>query len=311
VPIEAIEPRRLYRQVADQLRQLIEAGEFRAGERLPPERELAVKLGISRPTVREALIALEVEGRVRIRVGSGIYVTAPPAAAADTGTSGASAATSGPAAAAARPGSPAMAAADPTAAGAGPAARPAPPAEGPFELLRARALIEGAVAAEAALHAGAADLARLDDVLARMTRAPHPSAATIALDREFHTGVAAILGNAVVVRFVGELFDERVNPYFERLSSYFENAGTWRLAVEEHRAVRDAIAAHDPDAARAAMHTHLRRSQARFSPSFGRAAAERPAAVDEEDLGRSEGPPGASKIDRATIATAKTGRRKT
>jgi DNA-binding FadR family transcriptional regulator len=310
MPIEAIEPRRLYRQVADQLRQLIEAGEFRAGERLPPERELAVKLGISRPTVREALIALEVEGRVRIRVGSGIYVTASPAAAADAGTSGASAAASGPAAAAARSGSPAMAA-DPAAADAGPAARPALPAEGPFELLRARALIEGAVAAEAALHAGAADLARLDDVLARMTRAPHPSAATIALDREFHTGVAAILGNAVVVRFVGELFDERVNPYFERLSSYFENAGTWRLAVEEHRAVRDAIAAHDPDAARAAMHTHLRRSQARFSPSFGRAAAERPAAVDEEDLGRSEGPPGASRTDRATIATAKTGRRKT
>ncbi|TIX85399.1 MAG: FadR family transcriptional regulator, partial [Mesorhizobium sp.] len=71
MPIQAVEPRRLYRQIADQLRQLIDAGEFAVGERLPTEREPADQLGISRPTVREALIALEVEGRIRIRVGSG------------------------------------------------------------------------------------------------------------------------------------------------------------------------------------------------------------------------------------------------
>ncbi|TIU09927.1 MAG: winged helix-turn-helix transcriptional regulator, partial [Mesorhizobium sp.] len=62
MPIQAVEPRRLYRQIADQLRQLIDAGEFAVGDRLPTERELADQLGISRPTVREALIALEVEG---------------------------------------------------------------------------------------------------------------------------------------------------------------------------------------------------------------------------------------------------------
>ena len=78
MPIEAIIPRRLYRQVADQLRQLIDAGEFPVGSRLPPERDLAMQLGISRPTVREALIALEVDGRVSIRVGSGIHVLPPP-----------------------------------------------------------------------------------------------------------------------------------------------------------------------------------------------------------------------------------------
>ena len=65
----------LYRQVADQIRTLIESGEFAVGERLPGERELAEKLGVSRPTIREALIALEVEGLVHIRMGSGIYVT--------------------------------------------------------------------------------------------------------------------------------------------------------------------------------------------------------------------------------------------
>ncbi len=76
MPFQAIEPRRLYRQIADQLRALIEAGEFRVGTRLPPERDLALKMGVSRPSVREALIALEVEGLVEVRMGSGIYVRA-------------------------------------------------------------------------------------------------------------------------------------------------------------------------------------------------------------------------------------------
>jgi len=71
VPLEAVEARRLYRQIADQLRALIDSGEYAVGSRLPTERDLAEQLKVSRPTVREALIALEVEGRVRIRVGSG------------------------------------------------------------------------------------------------------------------------------------------------------------------------------------------------------------------------------------------------
>ena len=62
MPFQSIEPRRLYRQIADQIRELIRAGEFVAGARLPPERDLAKQLGVSRPSVREALIALEVEG---------------------------------------------------------------------------------------------------------------------------------------------------------------------------------------------------------------------------------------------------------
>ncbi|MER9329867.1 FadR/GntR family transcriptional regulator [Mesorhizobium sp. M0488] len=228
MPIQAVEPRRLYRQVADQLRQLIDSGEFAVGDRLPTERDLADQLAISRPTVREALIALEVEGRIRIRVGSGIYVTDPPNAAASEASTD----------------------------------------EGPFELLRAREFIEGAIAAEAALHIRPADLKLLDDVLRRMEAMRHPNKMTIALDREFHTAVAGILENAVLVRFIGELFDQRMNPYFERLSTYFENKESWQIAAGEHRAVRDAIAARDPERAKAAMQHHLRQSQIRFSRNF-------------------------------------------
>ncbi|RRH80132.1 FCD domain-containing protein, partial [Mesorhizobium tamadayense] len=66
----------------------------------------------------------------------------------------------------------------------------------------------------------------------------------------------------------GELFDQRMNPYFERLSIYFENRDSWRIAAEEHRAVRDAIAARDPERAKTAMQHHLRQSQLRFSRNF-------------------------------------------
>jgi DNA-binding GntR family transcriptional regulator len=110
-------------------------------------------------------------------------------------------------------------------------------------------------------------------VLRRMESKRHPTKSTLGLDREFHTAVAAILGNAVLVRFTGQLFDQRINPYFERLSSYFENAESWRTAMDEHRAVRDAIAARDPEKAKAAMQEHLRQSQLRFSRNFSERSA--------------------------------------
>ncbi|HEY6840903.1 MAG TPA: GntR family transcriptional regulator, partial [Chthoniobacterales bacterium] len=83
MPIQPVEPRRLYLQIADQVQSLIAAGEFAAGSRLPAERELAKRFGVSRPTLREALIALEVQGHVDVRPGSGIVVTTANGAAAD------------------------------------------------------------------------------------------------------------------------------------------------------------------------------------------------------------------------------------
>src|SRR3954462_10543493 len=74
MPIQAIDSDRLYRKIARQLSTLIESGEFAPGQRLPAERELAEQLGVSRPSVREALIALEIEGKVEVRVGAGVFV---------------------------------------------------------------------------------------------------------------------------------------------------------------------------------------------------------------------------------------------
>ena len=73
----------------------------------------------------------------------------------------------------------------------------------------------------------------------------------------------------MLVRVVGELFDQRLNPYFAKLAHYFENPESWNTALAEHRAIRDAIVARDAEAARAAMREHLVRSQARFAQNFG------------------------------------------
>ncbi len=72
MPIQTLEPRRLDRQIAEQRRSSIERGEYAAGARLPPERHLALQLGVSRPSVHEARIALESEGWVEVRTRSGI-----------------------------------------------------------------------------------------------------------------------------------------------------------------------------------------------------------------------------------------------
>jgi DNA-binding FadR family transcriptional regulator len=226
----AIQSRRLYRQVADQIRSQIEHGQLGVGERLPGERELAEELGVSRPTIREALIALEVEGLIHIRMGSGVYVARSPREKRHQVQ--------------------------------------AEELEGPFELLRARALIECAIAEEAARTVTPKHIEAMDDVLTQMARTFNNPQVSIALDRTFHTTIASIMENSALDRVVGELFDQRMTPYFTRLASYFESAASWREAFEEHRAVRDAIANGDPVRAKAAMQHHLHQSQLRFSRSF-------------------------------------------
>ena len=66
--------KRLYHTVANKILELIDSGVFPPGSRLPGERDLAEKFGVSRVAVREAEIALQAQGRLEIKVGSGAYV---------------------------------------------------------------------------------------------------------------------------------------------------------------------------------------------------------------------------------------------
>jgi DNA-binding FadR family transcriptional regulator len=238
VPLQSIEPRRLYRQIADQISALIRAGEFPVGTRLPPERDLAAQLGVSRPSVREALIALEVQGLVEVRMGSGIYVTAREPASSS---------------------------------------RDVDAALGPFEIIRARQLIEGELAAVAARRIDRAGIAGLEEAMQEMERDIERGTMPINGDRLFHTRIAEASANSALVRVVAELFDERSNPLFERLGSHFEGRHSWLAAVSEHRAVIEAIAAHDAARARRAMQRHLERSHDRFAAdNAGEAAVPAP-----------------------------------
>ena len=229
MPLQTIEPRRLYRQIADQLRLLIERGEFALGSRLPPERDLATQLGVSRPSVREALIALEVEGLVEVRMGSGIYVRSANGAA-NTGRV---------------------------------------VAEAPLETIRAREMIESELAAHAARHMKPSLVRALREAIVIMEKEAAAGQVPTRGDRLFHLRIAEAADNSVLLRVVTDLFDERhSNPLYEQLGSHFETSQSWAAAVAEHRAVVDAIAKRSADAAREAMRRHLANSHDRFTAGW-------------------------------------------
>jgi len=243
MPFQSIEPRRLYRQIADQIRELIRTGEFIAGSRLPPERDLAKQLGVSRPSVREALIALEVEGLVEVRIGSGIYVLGPSVRA-----EGDEAALGGPL------GNQTTDPVDATA--------------GPFELMRARYTIESECAALAAKSAKKAQIAAIEEALAAMEREFVHEKRPLESDRLFHLRVAEATGNGALVAVVKMLWDERAGPLYQRLEHHYDTPALWIAALAEHRAVLKAIVEHDVPGARAAMQRHLNKAYKRFNKGW-------------------------------------------
>lgn len=223
--MKSTEPKRLYQSVATQILALIREGKFPPGERLPPERELALQLGVSRPSLREALIALEIGGQVEIRMGSGVYVCQSGADdASGVGALG----------------------------------------DSPSELMQARAAIEGSVVVLATAHMNAAMLDRLRRAVERMRRLAASGKSPVEADRQFHLLIAEAAGNSVLSRYVAELFDSRHDPLAAVMRGHTESAQTWTAAVREHEAVLKALQAGDPIMAQTAMRAHLLASEERW-----------------------------------------------
>ncbi|RKT13414.1 GntR family transcriptional regulator [Paraburkholderia sp. RAU2J] len=223
--LKQVETRRLYQHIADQIRSLIGSGGFAPGTRLPAERDLAQQLGVSRPSVREALIALEIAGSVEIRQGSGVYVCRVPDRSSST---------------------------------------TAAMGESPSELMQARAVLEGSVIVLASALITPDGLAQLRETLDAMRTQVKAGLSPLEHDRAFHVCIAEMSGNSVLVRMVAELFDERHSPISSRLSGHAETSQTWQAALEEHEAIYRALEERDPLAAQAAIRRHLKASEARW-----------------------------------------------
>jgi len=217
MPFQAVASQRLFQQVAEQVVGLIRSGELPPGTRLPAERDLARKLGVSRPVVREAMIALEISGFVEVKTGTGSYVSDGSPRSGELGDAGPSA----------------------------------------FDLLAARRIIEGEIAATAAEMARPADIERLDQALAWYRQESLKGEDSFEADRAFHLGIAEATGNPVLNRTMELLWGDMRGRIFDRLGELTKNSTKLRTNMADHQAIRDAIAEGDGHSARQAMQTHI------------------------------------------------------
>jgi DNA-binding FadR family transcriptional regulator len=160
---------RLYRVVADRIQALIRDDRIEPGERLPSERDLAIKLSVSRASLREALLALELGGVIEVRGGSGVYVS-------EAAESEGSLLEAGP---------------------------------GPFEVLSARRLIEAEIAAIAARTATDSAIDAILRAVEEMERQHSDKSSNEQADRNFHLAIARATGNSALVGVMGYLWDQR------------------------------------------------------------------------------------------------------
>ena len=226
MPFQPIVSQRLYQQVASQIGELIRTGQFAAGHRLPPERDLAKSLGASRPVVREAMIALELAGLVEVRGGSGAYVKGPSewVANGNAGSLLQVLTDSGPS---------------------------------PFDVVSARVLIEGEIVFTAASEATQADLKGIAETITMMRSAIALGEPSEKIDRLFHTRIAAATHNTVLPPIVESLWDGQFAPVFTALSTRTHLPQNRTATLRDHTRIADALMAHDAVEARAAMRAHL------------------------------------------------------
>ena len=211
--------RRLYRDILDKMLSLIDSGEYPVGGRLPPERELAERFKVSRPTVREAIIALEVLERVSVKTGSGVYVIEHP----DLG---------------------------------GNAYQHISPfeltearalIEGEAVSLAAKLITPEELEN---LEQSLQDMAREDET---------GNVADGDADRSFHHQIAEATRNKMIMLTIDQLWHVRDNApqVHTAYRAICQNDGAKR--VEEHREIYEALLARDQNAARTAMHHHFAR----------------------------------------------------
>jgi GntR family transcriptional repressor for pyruvate dehydrogenase complex len=211
--------RKLYQQVASTIMESITSGKYKPGERLPSERDLASAFKVSRPTIREAMIALEIRGLAETRHGSGIYVADQPPASASAGDLDI----------------------------------------GAFELTEARRLFEGEAAALAATTITDECLEELQNIVAEMVDENARNQQDWTADRRFHVTIARATRNTAIAAVIENLLDMRhKSPLCVYMLERARRVGV-QPRVSEHRRILVALRKHDSRAARMAMRDHLAR----------------------------------------------------
>lgn len=222
---------RLYKGIAKHIKNRIESGELTAGEPLPSERELAKQLDVSRATVREAIIALEVLGWVEVKLGSGIYVKKPPnernihfswhydaeIAPYIDNTEEVS----------------------------------------PFSLLQARLLIEPETAAMTATIRSQAQLNEIKQAYLMNVADNLQNSSTHVGDRLFHIRIAEASGNDAYAMIIRELLGHQYGQMFSTLQRLYTPKDMPMRSQQEHLSILIAIEKGDAEAAKRAMQSHL------------------------------------------------------
>lgn len=213
----ANDARKLYQSVAQSVAEAIETGRYQPGQKLPSERELTELYNVSRPTIREAMIALEIRGLVEARHNSGVFVAAalpPPSDDPDLDI-------------------------------------------GAFGLAEARKLVEGETAALAAKTITDEEVSALYILLDRIGRDFERDVLDDSADRSFHLTIAKATRNAALLHIVETLWDLRHKaPLTREMFRRARTIGISPF-LNDHKAIVDALAARDPDASRRAMQAHL------------------------------------------------------
>lgn len=214
---------RLYQIVARRIAKMIEANAKDPAWRMPSERELAEELEVSRPVVREAVIALEMRGIVEVRGRTGIVVL--PARVNQINF-------------------------DRIGTDIGP---------GPFELLEARLAVESSAAAMAAERATSYDIAVLEECIAQMQHETDVMLLNEKGDRDFHMTIARMTGNAIIVSIIETLWEQRdESMMWKKLHEHIHAPSVRPLWIGDHHAIVAALRIRNPDAAYKAMARHIR-----------------------------------------------------
>ena len=219
-PYHAIQSGRLYEQIVDQIEQRILAGELRADDRLPAERDLALQFGVSRTAVREAVKTLRQKGLLEIQPGRGTFVTNRTARAARTSL--------------------------------GLMMKLGDTADS-RNLTEVREILEPEIAALAATRATEDDLATMRQAIATMDAALHDVDTFIEADLNFHLALARATQNGLIPT----LIDPIVALLREHRKRVFNTPGAPERGQQYHKRIFDSVRKRNASSAREAMRAHL------------------------------------------------------